>query len=73
MPLHTDEQLICYRSLETNFLNHGGLNPPIFSNNSAIQRPTACMAESAMKIGGATVVFKNCFQQTITEFGLRVN
>ena len=50
--------LICEEFLETNFFNHGRLIPTIFSKIRVVQRPSGCMAESALKLGGAPVVLK---------------
>jgi hypothetical protein len=49
--------------LETNFFDCGRLFPPIFSRCPERQRPSACLSESALKIGGTPAVFKNCFQK----------
>jgi len=44
------------------FLRLRSSYPPIFSNISEIQRPSACISESVQKIGGTTAALKNCLQ-----------
>jgi hypothetical protein len=43
-------------SIENYSFDHGCLLPPIFFNMSEIPRPSGCISESVMKIGGTAVV-----------------